>query len=179
MADNKSSQSPYDIPYDELSNPRQVWVGEPGSEEEGKAKLGMLTPEVVHGAAASEIRTGRRVTMGWTLTELGYPNLGRQPCKHRIVPLLDGLAFDDYYEFNPRRLLSFWLVLRNPNANASLEQSSQWDGLRHFSQTVPGQSERVFYGGTTAAEIYDRKNDRIGMQHWAKEGIAGMAALPQ
>ena len=54
-----------------------------------------------------------------------------------------------------------------------LEQSSQWDGLRHFSQTVPGQSERVFYGGVTSQEINDRQNDRIGMQHWAREGIAG------
>lgn len=57
--------------------------------------------------------------------------------------------------------------------NTKAEQSSQWDGLRHFSQTVPGQSERVFYGGTTADEINDRQNDRIGLQHWAKEGIAG------
>lgn len=58
-------------------------------------------------------------------------------------------------------------------AHYFLEQSSQWDGLRHFSQTVPGQTERVFYGGTTAAEINDRQNDRIGLQHWAREGIAG------
>jgi hypothetical protein len=42
-----------------------------------------------------------------------------------------------------------------------------------LSQTVPGQSERVFYGGTTADEINDRQNDRIGLQHWAREGIAG------
>lgn len=55
-----------------------------------------------------------------------------------------------------------------------IEQSSQWDGLRHFSQTVPGQTDRVFYGGTTVEEINDRGNDRIGLQHWAKEGIAGM-----
>lgn len=58
-------------------------------------------------------------------------------------------------------------------ANNRIEQSSQWDGLRHFSQTVPGQTERVFYGGTTSAEINDRQNDRIGLQHWAREGIAG------
>lgn len=57
--------------------------------------------------------------------------------------------------------------------NTESEQSSQWDGLRHFSQTVPGQTERVFYGGTKSDEINDRQNDRIGMQHWAKEGIAG------
>lgn len=38
---------------------------------------------------------------------------------------------------------------------------------------MPGQDQRVFYGGTTAAEIQDRGNDRIGIQHWAKNGIAG------
>jgi hypothetical protein len=40
---------------------------------------------------------------------------------------------------------------------------------------VPGQTQRLFYGGTTSEEINDRKNDRIGLQHWAKEGIAGTA----
>ncbi|KAL4982286.1 hypothetical protein BDW68DRAFT_182690 [Aspergillus falconensis] len=154
MTDNKS---PFDIPYDALSNPKQVWVGQPGSYKEGLGKLGMLTPEVVL-MAASEIRTGRRVTMGWELPKFEHPNLGRQPCKHQIIPLLEGAAFDDIYTFNP-------------------QQSSQWDGLRHFSQAVPGQSKRVFYGGTTADEIYDRKSDRIGLQHWAKEGIAGRGVL--
>lgn len=60
-----------------------------------------------------------------------------------------------------------------PWADSIIEQSSQWDGLRHFSQTVEGQTERVFYGGATVEEINDRTNDRIGLQHWAKEGIAG------
>jgi kynurenine formamidase len=32
-------------------------------------------------------------------------------------------------------------------------------------------------GGTTAAEIEDRSNIRIGTQHWAKEGIAGRGVL--
>jgi hypothetical protein len=32
----------------------------------------------------------------------------------------------------------------------------------------------VFYGGTTVEEINNRENDRIGLQHWAREGIAGM-----
>ncbi|KAK7516321.1 hypothetical protein IWZ03DRAFT_360073 [Phyllosticta citriasiana] len=62
------------------------------------------------------------------------------------------------------------------------QQSSQWDGLRHFSQ--PGDASqgenpqaRLFYGGTTAAEILDRSSDRIGIQHWASEGIAGRGVL--
>ncbi|KAL1961892.1 hypothetical protein VTN77DRAFT_925 [Rasamsonia byssochlamydoides] len=153
-----ADKSPFDIPFDELPNPKQVWVGKPGSHEEGLGKLAILTPELVARAAASEIKTGRRVTMNWDLTKLDYPGLGRTPCEHKIVPLLGGIAYDDIYTFNP-------------------QQSSQWDGLRHFSQTVPGQTKRVFYGGTTAEEINDRKNDRIGLQHWAKEGIAGRGVL--
>ncbi|KAL2010671.1 hypothetical protein VTN00DRAFT_6478 [Thermoascus crustaceus] len=153
-----AEKSPFDIPFDELPNPKQVWVGKPGSREEGLGKLAILTPEVVARAAATEIKTGRRVTMGWDLNKLELPNLNRQPCEHKIVPLLGGIAFDDVYTFNP-------------------QQSSQWDGLRHFSQTVPGQSQRLFYGGTTSEEINDRTNDRIGLQHWAQEGIAGRGVL--
>lgn len=81
--------------------------------------------------------------------------------QHHIVPLLGGAAYDDIYIFNP-------------------QQSSQWDGLRHFSAPLPTDSDpnrRLFYGGTTAAEIQNRSNTRIGMQHWAKEGICGRGVL--
>lgn len=98
-----AEKSPFDIPFDELPNPKQVWVGKPGSREEGLGKLAILTPEVVARAAATEIKTGRRVTMGWDLNKLELPNLNRQPCEHKIVPLLGGIAFDDIYTFNPRR----------------------------------------------------------------------------
>ncbi|PGG99028.1 hypothetical protein AJ80_09418 [Polytolypa hystricis UAMH7299] len=156
-----SERSPFDVPFDKLPNPRQVWVGKPGSREEGLGKLALLTPEVVS-EAAKEIKTGRRVTLGWELTKLELANLNRQPCQHHIISLLNGLAFDDVYIMNP-------------------QQSSQWDGLRHFSQLVPGgdgfPSKRTFYGGTTAGEILDRNNDRIGMQHWAREGIVGRGVL--
>ncbi|KAH3022379.1 hypothetical protein KXV73_001330 [Aspergillus fumigatus] len=99
------SQSPWDTPFDELPNPKQVWVGKPGSHEEGLGKLAILTPEVVAKAAAAEIKTGRRVTMNWDMTKLDYPNLNRQPCNHQIIPLLGGVAFDDIYTMNPRRSL--------------------------------------------------------------------------
>lgn len=103
MSSGDSSQSPFNVPFDELPNPKQVWVGKPGSREEGLGKLAILTPEVVANAAATEIKTGRRVTMGWELTKLDYPNLNRQPCHHQIIPLLGGVAFDDVYTMNPRR----------------------------------------------------------------------------
>ncbi|KAJ4291603.1 hypothetical protein N0V90_009498 [Kalmusia sp. IMI 367209] len=152
----------YNMPFDSLPDQKRVWLGKPGSREEGLGKLALLTPDVV-AKAASEIRTGRRIALGWELTKLENVGLGRQPYKHKIVPLLDGVAFDDVFTFNP-------------------QQSSQWDGLRHFSQPIPNTEgkkteNRVFYGGTTAKEILDRSNDRIGLQHWAREGIAGRGVL--
>lgn len=152
----------FDTPFDSLPNKKQVWIGEPGSREEGLGRLALLTPDVVS-KAASEIRTGRRIALNWDLDKLEHPGLGRQRCEHKIVAGFGGLWFDDVYTFNP-------------------QQSSQWDGLRHFSQPVPGtdgkeEKDRVYYGGTTAAEIIDRTNGRIGIQHWAKEGIAGRGVL--
>jgi hypothetical protein len=41
----------------------------------------------------------------------------------------------------------------------------------------PDSKERVFYGGTTKEEILDRSNDRIGIQHWAQEGITGLCSI--
>ncbi|GME64588.1 putative cyclase [Neofusicoccum parvum] len=154
-----SDLSILDTPFDKLPDPKRVWVGKPGSRDEGLGKLNILTPERVATAAAAEIQTGRRVTLNWDLTKLEFAAFNRKPCQLSIVPLLGGVAFDDIYTFNP-------------------QQSSQWDGLRHFSQPASeGSEERVFYGGTTKEEILDPKGDRIGMQHWARAGIAGRGVL--
>lgn len=153
----------YDTPYDDLPDKKRVWVGTPGSREEGLARLALLTPSIVAKAAASEIRTGKRISLNWELPKLETAGFGRQPFEHNIIKCYDGLFYDDTYAFNP-------------------QQGSQWDGLRHFSQAVTGTAgkgpdQRVFYGGTTGAEIEDRSSTRIGMQHWAKEGIAGRGVL--
>lgn len=99
-----------DLPFDELPNPKRVWVGYPGSHEEGLGRLAILTPEIVAKAAAMEIKTGRRTTLGWEMTKLDYPNLGRQPIQHQIIPLLGGIAFDDIYTMNPRRLMGYYVL---------------------------------------------------------------------
>ncbi|OTB15441.1 hypothetical protein K445DRAFT_22928 [Daldinia sp. EC12] len=147
-----------DLAFDELPDPRRVWVGKPGSREEGLGRLALLTEERVRKAAAQEIRTGRRIGLNWDVRKLEHPSLGRPPCDHQIVPILGGVAFDDIYTMNP-------------------QQSSQWDGLRHWSAKQPGSDDRVFYGGTTKEEILDRSNDRIGTHHWAREGITGRGVL--
>lgn len=144
--------------YDELPDKKRVWNTPPNSEEEGLGRLIILTPDVVQAAAASCIRSGRRVCLNWDMNKLETANFSRQPAQHHIVPLMDGIAFDDIYIFNP-------------------QQSSQWDGLRHFSVPSPNPSRRLFYGGVDAAEIMDRRSTRIGLQHWAKEGICGRGVL--
>jgi hypothetical protein len=74
-------------------------------------RLSLLTPEVVSAAAASEIKTGRRVGLGWDMKKLEYSQFGRQKCDHSIIPLEGpggsgmGACFDDAYSMNPRRFV--------------------------------------------------------------------------
>ncbi|KAJ8059964.1 hypothetical protein OCU04_011580 [Sclerotinia nivalis] len=169
VATPRYDASIYDTPFTKLPNPKRVWIGEPGSSLEGIGRLSLLTPDIVSSAAASEIKTGKRVGLGWDMTKLEYSQFGRQKCGHKIVPLDGpggigyGACFDDVYHMNP-------------------QQSSQWDGFRHYSQPRnpfdPSTSQdRVFYGGTTKDEIMNTSNHRIGLQHWASEGIAGRGIL--
>jgi kynurenine formamidase len=148
----------HSTPFDKLSDPRRVWNCPPNSVEEGLGRLVLLTPEVVAYAAATCIKTGKRTSLGWNLEKLEVANFNRQPIQHHIIAILNGLAFDDVIILNP-------------------QQSSQWDGLRHFSGPHAGETERLFYGGTKAAEITDPKNSRIGMQYWARQGICGRGIL--
>lgn len=127
------ASSQHELDYDSLSNPRQVWNTPPGTHEEGLGCLILLTPEVVAHAASTCIKNGRRISLGWDLNQLDVASFNQQPTQHHIVSLLGGLAFDDVYIFNP-------------------QQSSQWDGLRHFSPPHEGSKERLFYGGTTATD---------------------------
>ncbi|KAG9239999.1 hypothetical protein BJ878DRAFT_431234 [Calycina marina] len=147
--------------FDSLPDKRKVWNGAPGSNEEGLGRLILLTPDVIADAAKSCIKTGHRVSLNWDLTKLEIANFNRAPTQHLVVPLLGGVAYDDVYIFNP-------------------QQSSQWDGLRHFSAPFPtpeNPAQRLFYNGVTSAEITDRSNTRIGLQYWAKEGICGRGVL--
>lgn len=89
------------------------------------------------------------------LTSRGF---GRQKFSHSIHWVLEGVAFDDVYHMNP-------------------QQSSQWDGLRHHSAPCAKTGGSLFYGGTTGEEIQDSSNHRIGIGHWAKQGIAGRGVL--
>ncbi|KAK8209723.1 hypothetical protein IWZ01DRAFT_454206 [Phyllosticta capitalensis] len=163
MCPTSSPSLPSPSPSNKPPYPYRHWPHAPSSYAEGLGRLSLLTPAVVAAAASSQIRTGQRVGLNWSMTKLECAAFGREAARHRVEGEGAVVAFDDVYEFNP-------------------QQSSQWDGLRHFSQ--PGcplygesPSQRFFYGGVTGAEILDRRSDRIGMQHWAREGIAGRGVL--
>ena len=61
-------------------------IQEPSTDDD-TGRLSLLTPEIVSAAAASEIKTGRRVGLGWDMKKLEYSRFGRQKCGHTIIPL--------------------------------------------------------------------------------------------
>ncbi|KAL2006016.1 hypothetical protein VTN00DRAFT_9670 [Thermoascus crustaceus] len=146
--------------YEDLPDKRRYWPAAAGSSEEGLGMLRLLTPDVVAAAARTQIRTGERVCLNWDLSKFEYPGFGRKPFTHKIKWVSPGTAFDDEYHFNP-------------------QQSSQWDGFRHHSGAVIAPDGRkLWHGGTTADEILnDPTSSRIGIGHWAKQGIAGRGVL--
>lgn len=144
--------------FDDLPDKRRFWPALAGTQDEGLGMLRILTPDVVADAARTQIQTGERVCLNWALEELNPPGFGRKRFEHRIKWVAPDNAFDDEYHFNP-------------------QQSSQWDGLRHHNAPAPDGQTKAFYGGTTAEEIQDSNNSRIGIGHWAKKGIAGRGVL--
>ena len=81
----------------------------------------LLTPEVVLQAAQSEIRTGRRVSLNWSMFEPHKPAYGRIPFEHKLWRKGQRHAHDDSFSFNS-------------------QCSSQWDGLRHYGYQQHGVS---------------------------------------
>ncbi|CAL3967552.1 unnamed protein product [Diplocarpon coronariae] len=66
--------------YDVLSRAKKK-----GKRKEGIGRLSLLTAEVVAAAAKSEIQTGRRVRLGWDMTQLEYSQFGRQNLLSRCL----------------------------------------------------------------------------------------------
>jgi hypothetical protein len=107
----------FNTSFASLPNPKRVWVGAPGSEEEGLGRLNLLTPEIVCAAARSEIRLGRRVGLSWDMRKLEYSQYGRQKFQHDILPISGppgsglGACFDDAYSMNPRKFSGVYLAV--------------------------------------------------------------------
>lgn len=117
--------------------------------------LNLQTPERIR-EAARLVQTGQVFSLNWELTKPNPPLLMRGALVHtlhREVPV--GHHSDDHLD------------------NFYPQASTQWDGLTHV-----GDYQHGFWGGVTVQALR-ASNDktRLGIDHWARRGIAGRAVV--
>lgn len=131
-----------------------------GNDELGR--LNLLTPERIRKATQDNVKTGCVVSLNLPLSEPSPPFFGRRPIEHKIKSIGNG-AFDDETTINT-------------------QSSSQWDGFRHFADPKSG----CFYNGIVSEEIEGNdeldeggpeRSRRLGIDAWARHGIAGRGVL--
>lgn len=118
--------------------------------------LNRLTDDTVK-SAASEIKTGTRISLNWPLDAQGdLPFFGRQVFHQNLYAKPPRVVNDDVWTFNT-------------------QSSSQWDGLRHFAYQSTGQ----FYNGVTQNQIHDSEHKSCvnGIGAWSEKGIVGRGIL--
>ncbi|CAK7200843.1 hypothetical protein SEUCBS139899_003542 [Sporothrix eucalyptigena] len=111
------------LPLDPNGPAGNAW-GLYDGDDDALGALNMLTPEVVSAAAASQIRSGLRVSLDWPLNKPYFPSFGRNAFQHKIESRLRTTAETE-------------------------DQRSQWDGFRHYGY----QKAKVFYNNKTQEEV--------------------------
>src|SRR5581483_9125979 len=115
--------------------------------------IGLLTAAAV-AAGAALVRTGELFNLDLPLDEPDPPLFGRDPYRHEIFAT-DRNHVDD-------RLDTLFP-----------QGSSQWDGLRHVRAREHG-----FFGGLHAGGgDFEPGAGPLGIEHWARHGIAGRGVL--
>jgi kynurenine formamidase len=113
--------------------------------------LNLLTNERVR-RAAGLVRKGAVFPLNWRLEVPNPPMFGRQPLRHttKVFPTGTDDFYDDFYP----------------------QGSSQWDALSHVGH--PGLG---YYGGRSHASVADHDTNPLGIEQWARRGIAGRFVL--
>ncbi|KAJ0361873.1 hypothetical protein COL154_006609 [Colletotrichum chrysophilum] len=160
------------LPLDPNGPPGNAW-GLYGKDDRLGA-LNLLTPAIVAAAAASEIRTGDRVSLDWSLTNPSQPSFDRAPFESKLVNRTHPngekrTVNDDILHFNT-------------------QCSSQWDGFRHYGQQDMNkdqaanasdegyQKAKRYYNNTTQDDL--ENPEKIGIDAWVeKGGIVGRGVL--
>lgn len=104
--------------------------------------------------AVTLVRRGKVFSLNW---DLGLPSPAffmRKNFTHRILERSGGVVLDEYVD-------GFWPQV-----------SSHWDGLRHFADADYG-----FYNGAQLSEVTRPGAGRLGIEKWARQGIAGRGVL--
>ncbi|KAJ5769832.1 uncharacterized protein N7511_001883 [Penicillium nucicola] len=151
MAETNDTSIPFEaLPLDPHGPRGNAW-GRFGKDDQ-LGTLNLLTPQRVV-KAATEIRTGVRISLDWPLSMPSHPSFNRDPFKQEIVLRTPNCIFDDILTFNS-------------------QGSTQWDGFRHYAN----QQSRQFYNGHTAEEI--QHSDTIGIHSICEHGgITGRGIL--
>ncbi|OLN82140.1 hypothetical protein CCHL11_07662 [Colletotrichum chlorophyti] len=155
IALNENGIPPFDaLPLGE-NDPRFSAWGLYGDGDE-LGTLNRLTDARVAAAAQSEIKTGARISLNWSLKAQSSPFFSRPPFRHRVLQIPQGSGFgnDEIWTFNT-------------------QSSSQWDGLRHFGY----QKEQKFYNGVTMNDVHAEGSTINGIQAWEKHGVVGRGIL--
>ena len=141
------------LPYKPGNPPKTAWGLFGDGDNVGMFNL--QTPERVVGAAGL-VKRGAVFAMNWEQEKPDPPLYGRGRFRHTVfrqIPI--GNHGDDVLD------------------NFYTQASSQWDGLTHV-----GDFEHGFWGGVTNADLRATGDKtKLGIDHWARRGIAGRAVV--
>lgn len=154
MAPVPDSLPAYDeLPIDPKYPPKTAWGLFGNNDNVGMFNL--QTAERI-AAAARLVRKGAMFAMNWAQEQPDPPLYNRGRFRHTVfrqIPV--GHHGDDVLD------------------NFYTQASSQWDALTHV-----GDFEHGFWGGVTNQYLRESGDkSRLGIDHWARRGIAGRAVL--
>lgn len=112
------------LPLDPNGPPGNAW-GLYGKDDRLGA-LNLLTPAIVAAAAASEIKTGERVSLDWSLNNPSQPSFDRTPFESKLV--------NRAHPSGEKRTVNDDILHFNTQC------SSQWDGFRHYGNDLSDAS---------------------------------------
>ena len=144
--------------YDQLpavpGNPPKTAWGMFGADDQ-VGMFNLQTPERIV-QAASLVRKGAMFPMNWDQSLPSPPLYNRGAVRHTVMRRAGfGHHGDDVLD------------------NFYTQQSSQWDALTHV-----GDFEHGFWGGVTVEWLLEHQDaPKLGIEHWARRGIAGRAVL--
>jgi kynurenine formamidase len=157
LRSSRRTAAPHLPSYDELpvraGAPEGAAWGVFGDQDE-VGTINLLTSARVR-AAARLVRTGDVFALNLPIDIPDPPLFSRGRHRHHIKEFPDlGFVLDDYLD------------------NFYPQASSQWDALCHVKHPVMGA-----YNGIPDHEITGRGGRRLGIDHWARRGIAGRGVL--
>lgn len=145
--------------YDELQGRQPpgsawgLWVAEDDEPDE-VGTLHLAADPLRLRQAALLVSSGKVFSLNWRLELPDPPLFGRALIQHTIIPSARSGGHNDQIDaFNP-------------------QASTQWDGLSHFPHQTHG-----FYNGVPKQHITGEEGTRLGIEKWARRGIAGRLVL--